>query len=118
MGCGGILETGIGMLSIAGVAVARIIVFALALTHVIGIADLMLDDECGDLCSGDGCDEDCPPGTACRCHCPSATPLVGGAVIEREVVVNATPAAPFERVQRTHASPDPCEILHVPRRAA
>jgi hypothetical protein len=99
------------------VAFARILVFALVLTHVVGIADLLVDDACEQACTDDGCGSDCLPGLPCRCHCPSAMPLLGGSV--QAVAKSATPrdAAPFVADQRMHASPDPREILHVPRRA-
>ena len=96
---------------------ARIIIMVLALTHAVGIADLVMDDACGEACTDDGCGADCLPGDACRCHCPSAMPLLGGIV---ETVAKLTPPprivlAPI--ADRLHASPDPREILHVPKHA-
>ncbi|MGE0872609.1 MAG: hypothetical protein AB7P03_28905 [Kofleriaceae bacterium] len=94
---------------------ARILVFALALTHSVGLADLVLDDACDQVCSDDGCGADCLPDEACRCHCPSATPMLGGSAC----AVAKLDAPPVRivptHIQREHASPDPREILHVPR---
>jgi hypothetical protein len=99
------------------VSVTRILVFALVLTHVVGIADLVIDDACEETCDDDGCGSDCLPGLACRCHCPSTMPLLGGGA--QVIAKLATPhnLAPLVDDQRMHASPDPREILHVPRRA-
>jgi hypothetical protein len=97
------------------VSVARIIVFALALTHVVGLADLVMEDGCEEVCNDDGCGDDCLPGLACRCHCPSAMPLLGGG-IKIAAKISTDSIAPFDTDQRMHASPDPREILHVPRR--
>lgn len=93
----------------------RIIVFALALTHAVGIADLVFADDCEDACSDDGC-TDCMPGVACRCHCPSTMQATDVSLATVKL------APPAERVvassaERVHASPDPREILHVPKRA-
>lgn len=98
---------------------ARILIFALALTHAVGIADLVMDDSCEETCNDDGCGADCLPGVACRCHCPSAMPLLGGSV---QTVAKLHPpkreTAPASVDERMHASPDPREILHVPKRVA
>lgn len=94
----------------------RIIIIALALTHAVGVADLVMEDGCGEMCSDDGCGKDCLPGLACRCHCPSAMPLVGGGI---QTIAKVTPPhreiAPAGAEQRMHASPDPREILQVPK---
>jgi len=99
------------------VPLARVLVFVLAMTHVVGLADLVLDDACEEVCTDDGCGTDCIPGVACRCHCPSAMPLLG--TTTQAVAKLDTPAmiAPCAVDQRMHASPDPREILHVPRPA-
>lgn len=95
---------------------ARIFVFAIALTHVVGLADLVLGDDCEAQCQDDGCAKDCVPGAACRCHCPSAMPAIG---VAQAVAKIETPevVAPSAYDRRAHANPDPREILHVPRRA-
>ncbi len=99
------------------VPLARILVFVLALTHAVGLADLLLGDACEEWCSDDGCATDCPPGLECRCHCPSATPMIRSSI--QTVTAIATPheVASYPAEQRMHASPDPREILHVPKHA-
>jgi hypothetical protein len=96
------------------VPLARILVFALALTHAVGLADLVTDDACEEACSDDGC-TDCLPGVACRCHCPSAMPLLGGQLHAAAKLRTPPSVTVFDLDQRMHASPDPREILHVPR---
>jgi len=99
------------------VSFARIVVFAIALTHAVGIADLVMDDACDEVCTDDGCGQDCLPGLACRCHCPSAMPALGSHL---QAVAKLDPPkviAPCAYDQQAHASPDPREILHVPRLA-
>ena len=96
----------------------RILVFALALTHAVGLADLVMDDGCEEMCGDDACGKDCLPGLACRCHCPSAMPA-----LDRRPQVIVDVAAPREMLvfavdQRMHDSPDPREILHVPKYVA
>ena len=96
---------------------ARILVFALALTHAVGIADLVIDDACGESCEDDACGDDCLPGVACRCHCPSAAFFVSSVA---HPITAVTPPRLFVRAPvttRMHANPDPREILHVPRLA-
>lgn len=93
---------------------ARILVFALALTHAVGLADLVMDDACEEVCTDDGCGDDCLPGVACRCHCPSAMPLLAGAT-QSAGNVAAHSVASFVPDRWLYASPDPREILHVPR---
>jgi hypothetical protein len=97
------------------VSFARIIVFALALTHVVGLADLVVEDGCEEVCNDDGCGTDCLPGLACRCHCPSAVPLLGASVVTSARLDSDKTQGPIEAVQRMHANPDPLEILHVPK---
>lgn len=94
----------------------RILVFALALTHVVGLADLVLGDECELRCQDDGCGKDCLPGSPCRCHCPSAMPALTTQDAVAKIDV-PQPAAPCVYDQQTHVSPDPREILHVPKLA-
>lgn len=98
------------------VPLVRILVFALALTHVVGLADLVLGDECEVLCQDDGCGKDCLPGVACRCHCPSAMPALSAQQVVAKIDT-PMPVALCAYDQQTHVSPDPREILHVPKRA-
>lgn len=93
---------------------ARILVFALALTHAVGLADLVMDDACEEACTSDGCGDDCLPGVPCRCHCPSGLPLLAGAAQSADNVT-AQSIASFVPDQRLYANPDPRDILHVPR---
>jgi hypothetical protein len=99
------------------VSAARVLVLALALTHAAGLADLLLGDACEDTCSDDGCGNDCLPGAACRCHCPSAMAALGShpQVVVRLAAPRAIAPCAYDR--QAHASPDPREILHVPRYA-
>jgi hypothetical protein len=100
------------------VSVTRIIILTLALTHAAGLAELVRRATCEAECRDDGCKDDCGPGEAgCACHCPGAAQLVAvstpqlAAKIDIPMVV-----APAIRSVRTYASPDPRDILHVPRR--
>ncbi|MEO8701751.1 MAG: hypothetical protein ABI867_17020 [Kofleriaceae bacterium] len=96
--------------------VPRALLLILALLQATGIADLIRREACAAECSDDGCGDDCAPGSDCPCHCPTSPSIAA----PTEVVVklgNPEPAAiVFERNERAHASPDPREILHVPRR--
>ena len=95
-----------------------LLVFALA--HATGLVELVRREACAAECRSDGCDEDCTPGNdspSCPCHCPSlqthVAPLIAAVAIAP--AIQATP--PVARDDRLHASPDPREISHVPRRA-
>jgi len=98
------------------VPLVRILVFALALTHVVGLADLVLGDECEQVCQDDDCGKDCLPGAACRCHCPSAMPAL---MAQQGVakIVTPEPVSLLACAQQAHGSPDPRENLHVPKLA-
>jgi hypothetical protein len=98
------------------VSFARIAVFVLALTHVVGLADLVLDDGCEEVCSDDGCGTDCLPGIACRCHCPSGLPLLSSSPQAVAKLATSRSTVPSSVEQRMHESPDPREILRVPIR--
>jgi hypothetical protein len=98
------------------VPVARILLFALALTHVVGLADLAFGDTCEETCGDDQCADDCLPGAACRCHCPSAMPAIRTTEVVA-AIVRPGPAVACAYDHRAHTSPDPREILHVPRRS-
>jgi len=99
---------------------ARVIVLALALTHAVGLAEEVRRDVCAAECEDDGCATDCGPLEAdCECHCPAGAQLVGTAVFELVSTIDPPPMfTTFEGGQRAHASPDPREILHVPKRVA
>ena len=95
-------------------SLTRVIVLALALTHAVGLADIVMGDACEELCTDDGCGKDCLPGVACRCHCPSAMPALGDAA-QGTVIDTSREIDPCSVDQRMYASPDPREILHVPK---
>jgi len=94
------------------------LLLVLALLQAAGIADLVRRETCEAECERNGC-QDCTPGDdgpQCPCHCPNATNVTAPSLA---VVTNA-PAmqslvVAFVRDDRTHSSPDPREILHVPR---
>ena len=98
-------------------SLARIVVFAFALIHVVGLADLVMEDGCEEACDDDGCGTDCLPGVACRCHCPSSVPLLGSIAAAQPAFDPHQVLTPPAAAQRMHASPDPREILHVPKHA-
>lgn len=97
-------------------SLARIIVFALALTHAVGLGDMVMGDACEEECRDDGCGDDCLPGATCRCHLPTAVPAVSQSPVTSKSS-NPREIAPASAAERMHASPDPREILHVPKRA-
>ncbi len=87
----------------------------LALLQATGIAEVVRRATCEEECKSDGCGDECTPGSD-ACHCPAAPTATAPANI---VETLAPPAVAvvirFERSERVHASPDPREILHVPR---
>ena len=98
----------------------RVLLLVLALVHATGLAEVMQRQACEAECRSDGCDNDCTPGNelpSCPCHCPSLQtdlPLLITAV----TIIPATRPAPlFDGGDGVHPSPDPREILHVPRHA-
>jgi hypothetical protein len=97
---------------------ARILVFALALTHAVGLADIVFGDACEESCDADGCGKDCLPGATCRCHCPSTMPVLSAHPQAVAKVDPPTLLTAYAYDQQAHASPDPREILHVPRLVA
>jgi hypothetical protein len=97
---------------------ARILVFALALTHSVGIADLIIEDVCGESCDDSDCGDDCIPGVACRCHCTSTVAILGARTPVVATIAPPMSKADFVAFRDAHDSPDPREILHVPRRAS
>jgi hypothetical protein len=99
------------------VSIPRALLLALALLQAVGITDYMRRVACEEECKTDGCEDkgpcDC---TACTCHCPGAPSLTE----TRVVVVDAPPprdakAIVFADADQLRASPDPREILHVPK---
>jgi hypothetical protein len=100
---------------------ARALLLILALLQATGIMEAMRRDACASECRDDGCADDCTPGSdspSCACHCPSlqthAPPTL--AVVTLPAPTEATPVV-FDGGDPAHTSPDPREILHVPRHA-
>jgi hypothetical protein len=103
------------------VSVPRALLLAIALLQALGLAEVMRREVCEAECRNDGCKNDCTPGDdapSCPCHCPSTASTLP------PVLAFATLAPPiegasvrFDSTERVHPSPDPREILHVPRRA-
>jgi hypothetical protein len=97
-----------------------VLLLVLALAHATGLVELGRRAACAEECRSDGCDEDCTPGNdspSCPCHCPTLQTHVAP-LIAAVAIAPAKQAAPsIDREDRLHASPDPREISHVPRRA-
>ena len=96
----------------------RVLLLVLVLLQAGGIFDLVRRTACEEECKRNGCD-DCTPGNdspACTCHCPSGLSTAPQA-IEAVAVMPSIPEAElaFHLVERRCPSPDPQEILHVPR---
>ena len=95
----------------------RALLLVLALVHATGMAAVMQRQACEAECRNDGCDNDCTPGDespSCPCHCPSlqtSVPLLTAVTI----VPPTQPAPLFDSGNGIPPSPDPREILHVPR---
>lgn len=96
----------------------RALLVVLALLQATGIAEVVRRATCEEECESDGCDDDCAPGSdspACVCHCPGAPVATAPGHVLETVAPAITAVIRFERTERFHASPDPREILHVPR---
>jgi hypothetical protein len=103
------------------VSVPRALLLVLALLQATGLAEVVRRHACELECRNEGCDDDCTPGNdspSCPCHCPSSTSITPPSIA---VMTTATPTEltpiVFARNDRAHSSPDPREILHVPRHA-
>lgn len=102
-------------------SVPRALLLILALLQATGIAEVVRRQACEAACRDDGCDTGCTPGDdspSCPCHCPSS-PGVASPALAVISVAMPTDARPimFAGNERAHSSPDPREILHVPRHA-
>jgi len=100
------------------VSFPRALLVVLALLQATGIAELVRRATCEEECKSDGCGDDCAPNSdapACVCHCPAASVATAPHVIESIAPRAVSSVIRFERTERFHASPDPREILHVPR---
>jgi len=102
------------------VTVPRALLLILALLQATGMADAMQRQACEAECRNDGCNDDCTPGNdspSCPCHCPSLQTQIPARIVA-VTITPATQAAPeFDHYGGLPLSPDPREILHVPRRA-
>lgn len=102
------------------VSIPRALLVALALLQAVGITDYVRRAACEQECERDGCDDKglCE-GTSCACHCPGAPSIDAPRIATASV---APPLAETSVVFADHddllASPDPREILHVPRACA
>jgi hypothetical protein len=104
------------------VTVPRALLLVLALLQAAGVLDVVRRATCEAACRSDGCDgdgapvDDCPQ---CPCHCPSSSTLAAPGVTA-VAIGPATHLAQisFGRADRRPSSPDPREILHVPRQRA
>jgi hypothetical protein len=101
------------------VSVPRVLLLVLALLQATGLAEAMRRDVCAAECRGDGCDGDCTPGNEsplCPCHCPVTPSITAPAMacVTLDAPGLGTDVT-FDRTERAHTSPDPREILHVPR---
>lgn len=102
-------------------SVPRALLLILALLQATGIAEVTRRQVCETACRSDGCKDDCTPGDdapSCACHCPSAASTTPPAIafVILPVPTESTPVV-FDRTDRIHLSPDPREILHVPKHA-
>lgn len=95
----------------------RVLLLVLALLQAGGVLDVLRRASCEEMCRRDGCDGPCTPDDntpRCSCHTPGATPIAS--VVETCVSAPAQVAViGFARAERAPMSPDPREILHVPR---
>lgn len=99
----------------------RALLLVLALLQATGLAEVVRRQACAAECRDDGCKDDCTPGSdapACPCHCPSSATMTPPAIAVARLPVPSehTPVV-FARADRVHGSPDPREILHVPKHA-
>jgi hypothetical protein len=101
------------------VNVPRVLMLVLGLLQAAGIVDLVRRATCEEACKRDGCDDDCTPdhdAPRCPCHCPGGA-TAAPAAIEVAASAPSTPASvlAFVAADQVRPSPDPREILHVPR---
>jgi hypothetical protein len=101
------------------VSIPRALLLVLALLQAAGIVDLVRRETCEAECERNGC-TDCTPGDdgpSCPCHCASAPTMTPSSVATAAIApIGELVDRAFARGDRIHLSPDPREILHVPRR--
>lgn len=98
----------------------RALLLVIALLQATGMIEVLRREVCEVECRSDGCDEDCTAGNdapACPCHCPSMQTHVAPMIVASVIPVPIGPAPRVDADDDAHLSPDPREILHVPRRA-
>lgn len=98
----------------------RALLLVVALVHATGMAEVMRRQACEMECRSDGCDNDCTPGNespSCPCHCPSLQTNLPLYITAVTIIPATQPALLFDSGDGIPPSPDPREILHVPRYA-
>lgn len=98
-------------------SIPRALLLALALMQAVGITDYLRRAACEAECQRDGCDDQGPCDcSTCLCHAPSMPSLTSPAIVAVDVVPpSVTARVMFAEPEDLRASPDPREILHVPR---
>jgi hypothetical protein len=103
------------------VTVPRALLLVLALLQAGGILDLVRRATCEEECRRNGCNDCAPDRDApqCSCHCPSGATSAPAAID----LVTSAPTTPASKIaldvaDQWCASPDPREILHIPRSCA
>ena len=84
------------------------------------MAEVMRQQVCEAECRNDGFDNNCTPGDdspSCPCHCPSLQTSLPLLITAVTIIPGMQPGLLFDSRDRVPPSPDPREILHVPRRA-
>jgi len=99
------------------VSIPRALLLALALLQAVGITDYMRRAACEETCKQDGCDDSGPCDcSTCACHCPGAPSMTEARQVTVDVAApSATSTIVFADADQLRASPDPREILHVPK---
>ena len=97
--------------------VPRALLLVLALLQASGVFDVVKRASCEEECRRNGCD-DCTPdhdAPQCSCHCPSLATMAAPRIVSVTVVPAYVAEVSLDRADQRHPSPDPREILHVPR---
>ena len=98
-------------------SIPRALLLALALLQAVGITDYLRRAACEQECKRDGCDDQVPGDcSTCLCHAPSMPSQTSPAIVAVDVAPPiVTHRVMFAEPVDLRASPDPREILHVPR---
>ena len=100
-----------------GVGFPRALLLVLALLQAGGIFDFVRRTTCEEECKRNGCD-DCTPdhdSPECSCHCPSGVTAAPIAIELETIAPTPVLELAFDITEQLFPSPDPREILHVPR---